>query len=613
MPKKTFDPASMDLEDLFKSAYTVPVYQRPYSWDKENIDQLLIDIKEVFDLTDIDERSEGYYTGNIIIYETPLPKINGNINIYDIIDGQQRITTFALIFLSVYTRALKNGEPESDLTIVKLKNCLWKVVGRKHIKDQRLISLNSIEKTCFAQLFDYAFDDPTNIDDFISSFVPANSFEKRVIDNFKFINQYLKKEFSDSNDLLAFAEYLLNFVRFIVIDSNCKQTKVFSIFESINSKGKQLEDIDLIKTYIFSKLDEASHHHYLSVWGNLIIKTNDQLYDYLTTYIKAFIKFYNNNIKISHFKKTIVDELVEYYGVSDETEALKKFLDDLNDKVEFYQMLTSEDKTYTLINRDKFKFFYKIFVNGSYKHPKPFIFRLLHDYKETFLTAKEVEDAVSKVILHSFLYLSVCNRDSKDSIPLYKDILGYMIDKTIPYNITNIISTIDSYINKLPDSSVLSEIINMNAYKNKLAMILLAFYMASVKGSGTIDYKEAYNLLDLDFDELILDYICPENPSSSDPSYQYYMDGLDDDNGITVYKSGCDFPKECKDKLYKNFKDSCLNKIGNTRIFYKDPITSKRNALIDSESYTTFTTWKDITERGEEIATELVNLIFKKI
>ena len=98
MPKKTFDPASMDLEDLFKSAYTVPVYQRPYSWDKENIDQLLIDIKEVFDLTDIDERSEGYYTGNIIIYETPLPKINGNINIYDIIDGQQRITTFALIF-----------------------------------------------------------------------------------------------------------------------------------------------------------------------------------------------------------------------------------------------------------------------------------------------------------------------------------------------------------------------------------------------------------------------------------------------------------------------------------------------------------------------------------
>lgn len=62
-------------------------------------------------------------------------------------------------------------------------------------------------------------------------------------------------KFNDSinmiNDILQFANYILGKVCLIAIINEDSEFKTFSIFESINSKGKKLEDIDLIKTKIF--------------------------------------------------------------------------------------------------------------------------------------------------------------------------------------------------------------------------------------------------------------------------------------------------------------------------------------------------------------------------
>ena len=84
MAGKTLDPHLWNLENLFKSIYNVPVYQRPYSWDKEQIDVLLSDIIEAYKS---ESKNEGYYTGNIIVFDKN-DKINGLITKYDIIDGK---------------------------------------------------------------------------------------------------------------------------------------------------------------------------------------------------------------------------------------------------------------------------------------------------------------------------------------------------------------------------------------------------------------------------------------------------------------------------------------------------------------------------------------------
>ncbi len=120
MAVKPLDPHLWNLENLFKSIYEVPVYQRPYSWDKEQVDVLLNDIIEAYQS---ESKNDGYYTGNIIVYDKN-DKINGLITKYDIIDGQQRITTFALMLLSLYTLSLSIGVDENDKTLGKIKEAL---------------------------------------------------------------------------------------------------------------------------------------------------------------------------------------------------------------------------------------------------------------------------------------------------------------------------------------------------------------------------------------------------------------------------------------------------------------------------------------------------------
>ena len=236
MSGKTLDPHLWNLENLFKSMYDVPVYQRPYSWDKEQVEILLDDIIEAYHS---DSKNEGYYTGNIIVYDKN-DKINGLITKYDIIDGQQRITTFALILLALYTLAISIGVDKNDKTLGNIKAALWKYVNRDYKKDLKAVTLNSIEKKCFSDLYDRCFDYAKTISSFCANYHCDSRFDERVINNFRNIYEGIRCKISadDQNEILDFADYILQYVQFIVIEANCKANKVFSMFESINSKGR---------------------------------------------------------------------------------------------------------------------------------------------------------------------------------------------------------------------------------------------------------------------------------------------------------------------------------------------------------------------------------------
>ena len=79
-------PEEFSVLDVFRGTeYRVPIYQRNYAWTKDEIEQLLNDIN------DIDSTFEGkYYLGSLIVNQL-------GANYYDVIDGQQRLTTLFLM------------------------------------------------------------------------------------------------------------------------------------------------------------------------------------------------------------------------------------------------------------------------------------------------------------------------------------------------------------------------------------------------------------------------------------------------------------------------------------------------------------------------------------
>ena len=258
MAGKTLDPHLWNLENLFKSIYDVPVYQRPYSWDKEQVNVLLSDIIEAYQS---DCKNEGYYTGNIIVYDKN-DKINGLITKYDIIDGQQRITTFSLILMALYTLSLTMGVSETDRTLSRIKEALWKYVNRTYHKEYIAVTLNSIEKKCFSDLCNHCFDNPKTVIHFCDSYHCSSAFENRVISNYKNIYATLQKEISsdDQGKILDFADYILQYIQFIVIEANCKAKNVnikFDIF-SCFYRFAILHNTQPVLLYIFTFRQRSS-------------------------------------------------------------------------------------------------------------------------------------------------------------------------------------------------------------------------------------------------------------------------------------------------------------------------------------------------------------------
>lgn len=600
MSKKLLEPHLWSLETLLKCIYNIPVYQRPYSWDKEQVDVLLEDIFKRFNSSN---RTEGYYTGNIIIYDKDL-KIDGYITSYDVIDGQQRIVTFSLILLATYSLSAILGVSSTDFTLSKLREVLWKSINRENKKELRIVTLNSIEKECFEAIYDQCFENPKNILEYCNNYSCNTVFDERIITNFSYIYRKISEEIKSQQEILDFVDYLLTYINFIGIEANCKQQEVFSMFESINGKGKQLEVIDLIKTYIFSKLDEESYESYSKKWGNLINATEDNLYDYLYTYIRAYIAYYRQNINIDNFKSISMRELIIHFNAKSLEEALKLLIDDMTLKVDYYNMLKDTEKAYKLVKSSKFRFFYSIFVNNGYQHPKALFFRALVDFKNASISKNDIEEIVVETVTFMVKFLTISDRDSKDAISVFYDIMTEIIkSKKIDSRI--IINKLESQLilRNITPEYLKATINTLDCYseKREISIPLLALYESIDKkdGKNVISYNQAYQLVK-DFSKFYsLDHLLVQTPDINDNNFKYY-----NDNNILMLKDGHDFPSELVQTgmNYDVFTKSILNRIGNLRIYYRDKNSSRGNEGVSLPDNKNFYNYANIVKRGKDVA-----------
>lgn len=614
MSSKIFDPQYWNLETTFKQIYTVPVYQRPYSWDKEQVDVLLEDLYNAY----MEDRSSGYYVGNIIVHDSN-SKVNGNILKFEIVDGQQRLTTFSLILLSLYCQALEKGFSDNDKTVQNIKSALWKYVDRKYVKELRTVNLSSIEKEAFQELYDYCFGAGTSgfsIRKFCGKYKRKNKFEERVFNNFTNILDYIESTIisKGEDEILNFADYLLQHADFIVIESTCQENKVFSMFESINSKGKKLDEIDLIKTFIFSNLEEETYDTYLQIWGDLIIETKDNLYDYLYNFIKAYICFYRQNISIINFKSICKKELLSYYHEFNLSKALKLFLEDLRDKVGFYNMLSSAEEAYGLIKNNQFRYYFKIFTEIGYKHPKPLFLRALIEYSNGDIAKETAVSVVVETVKFMLKFLTISGRDSKDAITMFSGIMNEIYAfGTITKEIVCHAIVAELLKQGITSEKLKADLQSIDAYEQnkKLTIALLSLYDSSQRDSSgklKVSYDQAYIILK-DFSlAFSLDHLLVQTPDPASSLFKYYRE---ETSNKLVLKSGSDFPSDLivSGMDYDMFIKVILNKIGNLRVYYRDKNSGRQNTSIALAEYSDFSTYASIVQRGSDISNLIVDEI----
>lgn len=585
-------PEEFSVDDIFKGQYLIPVYQRPYRWGDKQVKQLLKDIDSAYscflteDTTNADDSV--LFAGTIFI------KLERNVrneyNVYTVVDGQQRITTMTLLLMVVLNKLyLDNSE---DDVVGEIRNYLWKKEDRKNSKDLPVLTLGNIDHDIMQSLLNELFakrDIVKIAQERLDN--TTSDIEINLLSNLLTISDYITS-ITNKWNLLNYIDFIKYNIKVISIKISTNMVKLFSIFESINSKGKPLDEIDLIKSYIFQHLDQEDYGEYLDKWGNLIKLTNDKLNDYLIVYIRGNISYYKTSIYLDNFRTLSTGAFTSYYGRTELSEVLKAFINDMLDKVKYYNMLTDYDLLKKNGVSEKSIAYFRMNNLAKYNHTSSLYFKLL-SLRGNQLDDKKFDFLVEYAFRFILTFQTISSRESKQTINVFSDIQNEIYNIAKTQSSTNVVDDhlIDSikYIinkrifdNAISNESLKNSIHNTMTYnKNRNVVKLLLTYLLELNDKYEADYLKINAVLSLG-SGIHVDHIAPQSPNASDDGFKYYQDG-----DFMMLKPGQDFTENSSVERMpiEDFLSEYLHRFGNLRLEWSNDNIKKSNSLIKLEEF----------------------------
>ncbi|OOC19222.1 hypothetical protein BV499_01155 [Helicobacter pylori] len=245
------DSNDLNLRDILKDElyYQIPIYQRPYQWTEENCEKLLDDLFFNYE----DDRESDYFCGSLVLIL--ISEDSKKAKTYDIVDGQQRLSTFILlakVLSALYSERLT--EESKDY----LQESLITKYGKKDRLNFSAVGFNSKKD------FQYAL---TSFND-----APVSNNKNNYLKNAICLKNYLrKKEIEDIND---FIEWL--YLRIVFITITCPDAdKALRIFNVLNARGLALNATDIFKGELLKHAKEHEREEFVSRWNALSQKCSD--------------------------------------------------------------------------------------------------------------------------------------------------------------------------------------------------------------------------------------------------------------------------------------------------------------------------------------------------
>lgn len=333
-PKYIIDLLGVELRDV----YSIPKYQRDFSWHSKHWIRLYEDI----------EKDHAHFLGAIICVDRG--KTN-NITHYEIVDGQQRFTTMALFTCAVYKRMMELETADQFPDSKKLEEFIdeRKNMGKRIVKSNTLkLQLSVINDN--KDDFDNILKEIKLIDQPIRN---TGYKSRRLYESFQYLYENLHNK--ELNEFLSIFDNLKNaYVIQIKADTD---SSAYSIFESLNNTGQPLGPLDLIKNKFFRELDgfntklkqidpihfderTLTDENALTYWDNIFknIPKREDRFDFLKHYLSTFsLKEMVEETGVQLKSKNANEKLIEIYEKYVELDPAS-FLKDLSKKSDYYSL-----------------------------------------------------------------------------------------------------------------------------------------------------------------------------------------------------------------------------------------------------------------------------------
>ena len=302
------------VEDLLNQneLYSVPVFQRSYSWKESHTAELFEDIVK------ISNTSNNHFIGSMVFVS---PK-NSDART-EIIDGQQRFATIVLI-LCALKHVLKTSRlPNANSRINTINNMIY-VEDNVTLKKNIRLELNREDKSFLESIIEHDIIKPVEY--------ASHGLIKKAYDYF--VSELEEKILADGEGFIQkFLETLLRKLSFIKIDVD-SSSDAFELFETLNDRGLELSVADLVKNYLLS-IPGESIEEITTLWKQI----SDQLEEYdVTRFLRHLWSSKYNLIRKEELYKAIKTKI--------DGKNLKESMQELYDEAVVYRNLrypTHED------------------------------------------------------------------------------------------------------------------------------------------------------------------------------------------------------------------------------------------------------------------------------
>ncbi|GAA9460723.1 DUF262 and DUF1524 domain-containing protein [Helicobacter pylori] len=290
------------IEDNQKNQLVIPIYQRVYSWEKEQCKQLWDDIIKIGG----NDKMDGHFIGSILYVLDGIYTTSHNELL--IIDGQQRLTTITLLLTALRDHLNDEDEFLKKFSCQKIQNRYLINSDKDGDKKFRLI-LSESDKDTLLSLIDKDKRKPSE---------PS----LKIVENFKLFEEWISKNTNKLETIFKGLEKLM--IVEIALEKGKDDPQL--IFESMNSKGIELTQTDLIRNYVVMETEiEKQEGFYNKYWRAMEedFKQNKKWFDrFVRHYLTIKTKIPNINKVYVAFKDYRQKEGI---GIEDLLKDLQKY------------------------------------------------------------------------------------------------------------------------------------------------------------------------------------------------------------------------------------------------------------------------------------------------
>lgn len=379
--------------------FIVPIFQRNYSWQKSQYEQLWFDILRASKF----KEKQNHFIGSIVYIDMGTPA--GRPQQLLLIDGQQRLTTISILLCAIKDYVQKFNLETKLINLAKIKNQF--LYNSDEIDEDRYkLLLNVQDKETYIKLID-------------NTIFTVNKPATNIIKCYEFFYERIEdfiKQHGQIDEIYA-GIFKLSLVS-ISLDKDSDNPQM--IFESMNSTGKDLSQTDLLRNYLLMDLTpEKQTRLYKTYWkpmeelfGEDIYKNDVNKFDY---FIRDFLTLKSdtgyickiNNV-YENFKRYYLDNNCEKFAV----------LKDLFTYAKYYACIDLLQE-----NDDELKLYWQEFKKLDSHVVYPFLLKLYDDYSRQTLIKEDFKKILQVVI--SYLWRrAICeiptNSLSKTFATLYQ-------------------------------------------------------------------------------------------------------------------------------------------------------------------------------------------------